>query len=66
MQAHAFLAENALNPELEFAGKKKNVYKSDQTHTRTHIDTHSKLPNLFVYVCSSPWVWATFLSKINI
>jgi len=48
MQAHAFLAENALNPELEFAGKKK-VNKTDQTHTHTH--RHSLKIAKFVCVC---------------
>lgn len=66
MQAHA---ENALNPELEFASL------ISQIHTHTHklsrispIHTHLKLPNLRVCVCVSPpsWVWAKFLSKINI
>lgn len=75
-----FSTENALNPELEFASRKRfaSQIRKIHTHSHTHIVTylpHTRTQTLEIakiYLCvfrrmSPPsWVWAKFLSKINI
>lgn len=68
MQAHA---ENALNPELEFASLISQIHTHTQIVTylsHTHTQTLEIAKFTCVCVCVSPpsWVWAKFLSKINI